>query len=107
MDGTRILKYKFRLMNLVWRLTVTRQTFTFWRQMVNQLVLYQTNGNAPGRKYFTPMEAQLQRKSKARLSSYHWRGRAIRMPLIIKVLCAPLNSGVGRLRVTHVKKHND
>jgi hypothetical protein len=57
-------------MNLVWRLTVTRQTFTFWRQMVYQSVLYQTNGNAPGRKYFTPMEAQIQRKSKARLSSY-------------------------------------
>jgi hypothetical protein len=32
----------------------------FWRQMVNQTVFYQTIGNAPGRKYFTPMKAQLQ-----------------------------------------------
>ncbi len=44
----------------------------FWRQMVYQSVLYQTNESVPGRKYFTPMEAQLQSKIKARLSSYHW-----------------------------------
>jgi hypothetical protein len=33
--------------------------------MVNQSVLYQTNGNAPGLKYFTPMEAQLQRRKQS------------------------------------------
>ena len=44
----------------------------FWWQMVYQSVLYQTNGNAPGRNYFTPMEAGLQWKSQARLSSYQW-----------------------------------
>ena len=37
---------------------------------INWFFIKQTN--APGRKYFTPMEAQLQRKMKARLSSYHW-----------------------------------
>ncbi|CAA9382957.1 MAG: hypothetical protein AVDCRST_MAG74-509 [uncultured Pyrinomonadaceae bacterium] len=44
--------------------------------MVYQSVLYQTNGNAPGRNYFTPMEAGLQWKSQARLSSYQWMGGA-------------------------------
>jgi hypothetical protein len=33
--------------------------------MVYQSVLYQTNENAPGHKYFTPMEAQLQWKKKS------------------------------------------
>jgi hypothetical protein len=44
----------------------------FSNKMVNQAVLYQTNENAPGHKYFTPMQAGLQQKSPARLSSYQW-----------------------------------
>jgi hypothetical protein len=40
--------------------------------MVYQSVLYQTSGNAPGHRYFTPMMAQLQSKSQVRLSSYQW-----------------------------------
>jgi hypothetical protein len=52
---------------------------SFWRPMVNQTVLYQTNAHAPGHKYFTPMKAEFQSKSKARLSSYQWtRGEAAR-----------------------------
>jgi hypothetical protein len=71
MDETRRF-LGLRFMNYVSRLAATRQTFTFLATMVDQSVLYQTSENAPGYKYFTPMEAGLQRKSQARLSSYQW-----------------------------------
>jgi hypothetical protein len=72
MDGTRILKYKFRLMNLVWRLTATRQAFTFLATNGLSTGSLSNKRDAPGHKYFTPMDVQLQRKMKARLSSYQW-----------------------------------
>jgi hypothetical protein len=40
------------------------------KRFINRFFIKQTN--APGRKYFTPIEAQLQSKMKARLSSYQW-----------------------------------
>jgi hypothetical protein len=47
-------------MTLVWRLTATRQAFIFFgdKWLINRFFIKQTN--APGRKYFTPMKAQLQ-----------------------------------------------
>ena len=61
-----------RFMILVWRLTATRQAFIFFGDnwLIDRFFINQTN--APGRKYFTPMDVQLQRKMKARLSSYQW-----------------------------------
>jgi len=73
MEGTRILKNKFRLMNA--RLETNRhprRAFIFLATNGLSIGSLSNKQNAPGRNYFTPMEGGLQWKSQARLSSYQW-----------------------------------
>ncbi|HEV8160207.1 MAG TPA: hypothetical protein VGP58_14320, partial [Pyrinomonadaceae bacterium] len=48
------------------------QAFTFLATNGLSIGSLSNKRDAPGHKYFTPMDVQLQRKMKARLSSYHW-----------------------------------